>query len=164
MEQSNVLVAFAQLCLVLTGFVAVFVAFFSGADKPSKPDVHHALSMLVGSVLAFVISLVPLILNGYGMTGTILWYWSSVIGFGLSMAYGGLMLNFSLRLTWDEFKQAGVVHMFTSYTLGLAGGGFLLWNVLANPGPGHYLLAMTLTLMVALLGFLTFAMHNFLKL
>ena len=52
--------------LLVAGFVAVFVAFFSGNQPPSKPDIHHALSMLIGSVLALIVSLVPLVVAAYG--------------------------------------------------------------------------------------------------
>ena len=164
MEESALLIGFAQLCLVLTGFVAVFVAFFSNGSEASKPDVHHALSMLIGSVLAFVIALVPLVLSAYGLSGTSLWYWSSIVGFALSFAYGAVMSSLTVRLSWEEFKEAGIIHMGISYILGFGAGGLLLWNIVTHPGPGHYVLAMAVTLMVALIGFVSFSVQNFLKL
>ena len=164
MEHSSTLIGFAQLSLVLTGFVAVFVAFFSKERGSSKPDVHHALSMLIGSVLALLSALVPLVLDGYGLVGTDLWFWSSVAGLVLSSVYGVMMLNLTLRLSKEEFKQAGWLHMLVSYTLGFSAGGLMLWNVLSVSGPGHYILAMILTFMVALIGFVTFCVQNFLTL
>ena len=67
MEHSATLIGLAQISLVLTGFVAVFVAFHANGRKPTKPDVHHAVSMLIGSVLALLIALVPIVLSAYGL-------------------------------------------------------------------------------------------------
>lgn len=164
MDYSGTLIGFAQLSLVLTGFVAVFIAVFSAKGAPSRPDVHHALSMLIGSVLALLISLVPLVIAGYGLTGNDLWFWSSAFGVGLGVIYGASMLNLTLRLTKEEFKQAGVFHMLSSYTLGFGGSALMLWNLLAVPSPGHYMLAMIMIFMVALIGFISFSIQNFLKL
>lgn len=163
MDQSAVLIGFAQACLVLTGFVAVFVTFYSGKYPPSKPDIHHALSMLVGSVLALLMSLAPLVLAAYGLAGVDLWYWSSAFAFGLTIVHAATMLNLTLRLTRAEFKEAGIVHMVTSYSLGTAGSALMLVNVLGDSGPGAYLLGMILVFMVALVGFVTFSVQNFLS-
>lgn len=89
--------------------------------------------------------------------------WSSVAGLALGIVYGGTMLNLSLRLTRDEFRQAGYLHMFCSYTLGISGSLLMLLNLLGNAGPGNYFLAMILVLMVSLIGFVTFAIQNFLR-
>ncbi|MCR9279434.1 MAG: hypothetical protein NXH85_15870 [Pseudomonadaceae bacterium] len=164
MEESGILIGFAQLSLVLTGFVAVFVAFFSGEEPPSKPDIHHALSMLIGSVLALLVALVPLIVAAYGLKQEELWFWSSGIGLVLSAAYGTMMLNLTLRLTREEFKRAGVLHMIVSYSLGTTGSILMLLNLFGVSTPGPYILGMILTFMVALVGFITFSVQNFLRL
>lgn len=164
MEQSSVLIGFAQLCLVLTGFVAVFVTFFSVEKTKSKPDQHHALAMLIASVVSLIIALVPILFDSYGFVGQDLWFWSSAIGFAISLTFGGVMLSVSLRLSKAEFMEAGLVHMISAYSLGTTGSGFMLWNLISVSGPGPYLLAMVLTFLVGLTGFVSFALQNFLKL
>ncbi len=164
MDHASVLIGFAQLSLVLIGFVAVFVAFFSDKETSTKPDVHHALSMLIGSVISLIVALVPIVLLGYGLDGENLWFWASVVGLAMGAAYGATMLSISLRLTAEEFAEAGVLHMLSSYVLGITGATLMLWNLLGSAGPGPYLLGMILMFAVALLGFVTFAFQNFLKL
>lgn len=164
MDSTSVLIGFAQISLVLTGFVAVFVAFFTGTQTPSKPDVHHAISMLIGSVLALMLSLTPIVLGSYGLSGSQLWYWASLFGVAMGSVYGMSMLRLTLKLTKEEFRKAGLIHMISSYALGTGSTGLMLWNVLTNAGPGHYIMGLVMTLMVALIGFVSFSLQNFLKL
>ncbi|GAB5415825.1 MAG: hypothetical protein Cons2KO_34280 [Congregibacter sp.] len=164
MDHVNTLIGLAQISLVLTGFVAVFVAFYAGTHPPSKPDIHHAFAMLMGSVVALLLTLIPIVLGGYGLSGEKLWYWASLIGAPLGMLWGLSTLRMTLKLSKEEFVQAGIMHMLTAYTLGTSATGLMLWNIFTIAGPGHYVLATILTLMVALIGFVSFSLQNFLKL
>lgn len=47
MEQQNFLIGFAQLALVLTGFVSVFVVFHVDEASKSRVNTHHATCILL---------------------------------------------------------------------------------------------------------------------
>lgn len=74
MELQGLLIGFAQLSLVLTGFVSVFVVFLTSADEKSRVNTHHAVAMQVGSLIAVVDALIPIILLNYGLKGKALWW------------------------------------------------------------------------------------------
>lgn len=163
MDHTTVLIGIAQISLVLTGFVTVFMGFFAGEHPPSKPDVHHAFAMLAGSVLVLLLALVPIVLGGYGFSDSQLWYWSSISGVVMGMVFGASMLRLTLKLTKEEFRQTGLLHMYSCYSLGTGATGLMLLNVLSNGGSGHYVLAVVMFLMVALVSFVAFSVQNFLK-
>lgn len=62
MEQQSFLIGFAQLALVLTGFVSIFVVFQIDHSEKSRVNTHHAASILVGSLVAFIGALIPIAL------------------------------------------------------------------------------------------------------
>lgn len=97
MDHTTVLIGLAQISLVLTGFVTVFMGFFAGEDPPSKPDVHHAFAMLAGSVLVLLLALVPIVLGGYGFSDSQLWYWSSISGVLMGMVFGASIVATDLK-------------------------------------------------------------------
>ncbi|MFK8040814.1 hypothetical protein [Congregibacter sp.] len=163
MDYTTVLIGVAQISLVLTGFVAVFMGFFAEAQSPSKPDVHHAFAMLAGSVLVLLLALLPIVLGAYGFNDSQLWYWASMSGVVMGVVFGASMLRLTIKLTKEEFRQAGLLHMYSCYSLGTGATGLMLWNVLVGAGPGHYLLAVVMNLMVALVSFVAFSIQNFLK-
>ena len=162
MEQQGFLIGFAQLALVLTGFVSVFIGFQIDEAAKSRVVTHHATSILIGSLVAFFGALIPIAMYNFGLDGAALWKWSSAGLFGLSFSYFLIMINMTIRLTKAEFKEAGYLHMTSSYALGWAGGGALLWNVFSAAQPGYYVLACMLTLIAALVGFVAFSVQKIL--
>ena len=163
MEQEAFLIGFSQLSLVLTGFVSVFVAFFMGSEESTRPMIHHAASMLAGSLLSVITALSPIVLFHYGMKDEKLWYWSSVLGLAVGTVYFTYMLSLSIRLTRVEFKEAGLIHMLASYGLGFIAFGLLISNLISGAGPGHYVLASISMFMIAVIGFVTFSLQKVLK-
>lgn len=162
MEQQNFLIGFAQLALVLTGFVSIFVVFQIDHEAKSRVNTHHATSILFGSLVAFVGGLIPIALFHFDMTGEALWWWSS-LGLGVvAVTYFMIMLNMTFRLTKAQFKEAGYLHMFFSYAMGISAGGLLGWNLLIGAAPGFYVAACILNLLVALIGFITFSVQKIL--
>ena len=162
MEQQNFLSGFAQLALVLTGFVSVCVAFQIDAAAKSRVNTHHATSILMGSLVSLFGALIPIAIYNFGIAGEVLWRWSSALLFALSFSYFLIMLNMTVRLTKAEFKEAGYMHMALSYIFGWAGGLALIWNVYSAAHPGYYILACILTLVAALIGFVSFAVQKIL--
>jgi len=162
MEQQNFLIGFAQLALVLTGFVSIFVVFQIDEAAKSRVNTHHATSILMGSLVAFFGALIPIAMYNFGVVEEALWRWSSMVLFGLSFSYFLIMINMTIRLTKAEFKEAGYLHMVSSYGFGWAGGGALIWNVFSDAMPGYYVLACILTLVAALVGFVAFSVQKIL--
>lgn len=162
MEQQSFLIGFAQLALVLTGFVSVFVVFQIDEAAKSRVNTHHATSILLGSLVAFLGALIPIAMYNFGLVGDVLWRWSSGVLFGLSFSYFLVMFNLTMRLTKAEFKEAGYLHMTLSYAFGWAGGGALIWNAFIATQPGFYVLACMLTLVTALVGFVAFSVQRIL--
>lgn len=162
MEQQGFLIGFAQLALVLTGFVTVFIGFQIDEAAKSRVVTHHATSILIGSLVAFFGALIPIAMYNFGLDGAALWKWSSAGLFGLSFSYFLIMFNMTIRLTKAEFKEAGYLHMTSSYAFGWGGGGVLIWNVFSAAHPGYYVLACMLTLIAALVGFVAFSVQKIL--
>nr|WP_070959758.1 hypothetical protein [Hyphomonas sp. Mor2] len=162
MEQQGFLIGFAQLALVLTGFVSIFVVFQVDQTSKSRVITHHAASILVGSLVAFIGALIPIVLYNFDVTGATLWWWSSLILSGFGAVYFASMLRMTFGLTWAQFKEAGILHMFFSYSTGMTSGGLLVWNVLEPAAPGFYIAACILNLLAALIGFITFSVQKIL--
>ncbi len=162
MEQQSFLIGFAQLALVLTGFVSVFVAVQVDQREKSRVITHHAASILVGSLVAFIGALIPIVLFHFDVTGDALWWWSSVILSGFGLIYFSSMLRMTFGLTWQQFKEAGILHMFFSYGTGLTSGSLLAWSILVDAAPGFYVASVILNLLTALIGFITFSVQKIL--
>lgn len=80
----------------------------------------------------------------------------------VSVTYFAIMLNMTLRLTKEQFKEAGYLHMYSSYAMGIAAACLLEWNLLMGATPGFYIAACMLNLFVALIGFITFSVQKIL--
>lgn len=163
MEQQGFLIGFAQLALVLTGFVTVFVAVQVDQHSKSRVITHHAASILVGSLVAFIGALVPIVLFHFDVTGDALWWWSSVVLSGFGLIYFLSMMRMTFGLTWEQFKEAGILHMFFSYGTGVTSGGLLAWSVFVEAAPGLYIASAVLNLLTALIGFITFSVQKILS-
>lgn len=157
MEQQSFLIGFAQLSLVLTGFVSIFVVFLIDRNEKSRVNTHHATSILVGSVITLLGAFAPMVLFHYGFSGDALWFWSSVIFMGLALGYFVSMASLTIQLTSQQFKEAGYIHMASSYTLGFTAAGINLLNLIGPPTAGHYILALVVNLLVPLIAFVTFS-------
>lgn len=157
MEQQNFLIGFAQISLVLTGFVSIFVVFLIDRNEKSRVNTHHAASILVGSVITLLGTFVPIALFHYGLLGEALWWWSSVILIILGLTYFFVMASLTLQLTKEQFKEAGYIHMASSYLLGFTASGITLMNLVGTPIGGNYVMALIINLLVPLIAFVTFA-------
>ena len=157
MEQQSFLIGFAQIALVLTGFVSIFVVFLIDKNEKSRVNTHHATSILVGSVVTLLGTFAPIVLFHYGLMGEELWWWSSVVFMVLASAYFISMASLTFQLTKEQFKEAGYIHMASSYALGFTAAGVNLLNLIGTPSAGHYVLALIVNLLVPLIAFVTFS-------
>lgn len=162
MELQGFLIGFAQLALVLTGFVSVFVVFLTAADERSRVNTHHAVAMLLGSLVTVVDALIPIVLFNYGLKGEALWWWSSIGAVIIGLAFFITMLSLTLQLTKAEFKEAGYLHMGSSYFMGTLATLIIAWNIFVHPSAGNYVLAITLLFLIGVIGFITFSIQKIL--
>ncbi len=156
MDQQDFLIGFAQISLVLTGFVSIFVVFLIDKNEKSRVNTHHAASILIGSLLTLIATFIPLLLFQYGLSGNELWWWSSCLFMILGITYFALMASLTFQLTKAQFKEAGYIHMASSYALGTTAAGINLLNLIGDSIPGHYLLALVINFLVPLVAFVTF--------
>lgn len=154
MAQQEFLIGFAQLALVLTGFMSVFVVFSVSEQQRSRVMTHHAASMLVGSVITVIAAIVPIVFAYYGFEGEAVWWWSSLVFAFFSVAFAATMLSMTVQLTAAQFREAGVLHMVSSYCLGTGAFVCCALNLLGVANPGHYALALLLNFMVPLIAFI----------
>lgn len=162
MEHEGFLIGFAQLSLVLTGFVSIFAATIAGKVN-SFTTMHHAASMLAGGLVSLALSITPLVLNAYGFEGVLLWRYASAIGIAAELAYLSVILPMSLKLSQEQLKEVGIFHVVSSYMLGIVSFILLVLCVFTASNPGHYILAVTLIFFTAALGFITFAFEKILN-
>lgn len=160
MPQQEFLIGFAQLALVLTGFMSAFLVYSFQEEEKSRVTTHHATSMLVGSVITMIAAIVPIVIAYYGFEGEELWWWSSLVFALFSLTFGGMMLSMTLRLTGAEFREAGLVHMISSYCFGTGAFVFCVLNLLGPANPGHYALALLLNLLVPLIALIALSIEK----
>lgn len=160
MELQGFLIGFAQLALVLTGFVSVFALLLTTEEEKSRVDTHHSVSLLVSSLITVVASLVPIVLFHYGLEGHALWWWSSLVATALVVASFCIIIPLTLQLTKVEFKEAGYLHMCSSYSFATFSFSLLAWNVFVQPSAGNYVLAIVMLFLIAVIGFVTLSIQK----
>lgn len=160
MPHESFLIGFAQLSLVATGFISVLFVFMAPEGGRSRVNTFHAFPVLMGSLICLVASILPLLLTAYGLEGRALWWWASVVAFGLGTGFfvvGGWM---TVQLTKAEFKELGPIHVIAAYVLGTISMLLLAWNIFGDVQSGHYLTALVLTFFASLIGFVAFAIQK----
>lgn len=160
MHHEAFLIGFAQLSLVMTGFVSVLFMFMMPEGGRSRVNTFHAVPVLMGSLICLLASMLPLLLNAYGLEGKALWWWSSVAAFGLGTGFFAVAGSLTLQLTKAEFKELGPIHIIAGYVLGTASMILLAWNIFCDVQSGHFLTALVLTFFASLLGFVAFAIQK----
>jgi hypothetical protein len=160
MDQQDFLIGFAQISLVLTGFVSFFVVFLIDRSEKSAVNTLHAASILIGSVLTLIATFIPLILFQYGVFGEKLWWWSSFFHSIIGSVYLFVMLSLTIPLTKKQYREAGYIHLVTSYSLGTTAGVFNVLNLIGPSIPGHFILALVIGFLIPLMTFVTFSAHE----
>ena len=162
MEQQEFLIGFAQLALVLTGFVAIFVIFLIGGEQKSRVNTHHAASMIIGSLVSVAGALIPIVIYHYGYTDSTLWWWSSLFLLVFGIVNFVIMFLLTTGLTRQELQEAGYIHMLSSYSLGTLAVSLLVYNLAFELSVGNYIFSMVLTFSISVIGFVTFAAQKIL--
>lgn len=155
MQQEAILIGIAQLGAVFAGFIAVFTAFTRADGRFSRVESLRIRSMLYASFLTVMGSLWPLVVSAYGVPDPDLWRRSAVLFLltGLAAVADAVRHNLSLKDT--RKVSLGRVHFFVSWGMVGVAVALVAATALGHGGPGHYLVALTLTLAVAISNFLT---------
>lgn len=109
MEEQGFLIGYAQLALVLAGFISIFLVAATRDGKLSKPDSIHFATMTLASMLSVVSGLLPILFHHVGLAGDLVWRSSSV----LAIAFAGLFMIF---ITVKLFRLAPAVASVTTIT------------------------------------------------
>ncbi len=160
MQHESFLIGFAQLSLVMTGFVTALFIFMVPEDGRSRVNTFHAFPVLMGSLVCLLASIIPLLLMAYGLEGRPLWWWSSVAGFAMGTVFFIVTVSLTAQLTKAEFKELGPIHIIAAYFLGAIAMMLLAWNIFIDVQSGHYLTATVLTFFASLVGFVAFAIQK----
>ena len=162
MQHESFLIGFAQLSLVMTGFVSVLFIFMAPEGGRSRVNTYHAVPIIMGSLICLLASLIPLLLNAYGLEGRTVWWWSSVAGFALGTTYSIVALSLTAQLTKAELKELGPIHIIAGFVMGAIAMLLLGWNIFVDVQIGHYLTATVLTFFASLIAFVAFAIQKML--
>ncbi len=155
----------AELGVAFAGFLAIFLIFARREGRFSPADSLRVRSIIVSSLSAVFLALVPLVMNLYGLEGVILWRTASI----LALAVGAVMsLHVGRRqyaLPPEERAAVGFVHSNIAWSLVLLSGVLLISNILGlfrEPSAAPYMAALVCALGIATSNFVTIAFHRLL--
>lgn len=155
MQHEAVFIGISQLGAVFAGFIAIFTVFTRPDGRFSRAESLRIRSMLYASFLTVLGSLLPLVVSAYGVVPPALWRRSAILflATGLIAVLDAARHNLSLERT--QRMKVGRVHFYVSWALALAAVVLTGLTALGHGGPGHYLLALLLTVAVAISNFVT---------
>ncbi len=156
MQHETILIGMSQLGAVFAGFIAIFSAFTKPDGKFSRSESLRIRSMLYASFVTVLGSLFPLVVSAYGVPDPDLWRRSAVLFLitGLAAVVNAARHE-TLWLKESQRAQLGRIHFFVSWGLTAAAVILVALTALGYGDAGHYLLALLLTLAVALSNFAT---------
>lgn len=162
MEQQEFLIGFAQLALVLTGFVAFFLVFLISGDQKSRANTHHAAAIIIGSLVSVAGALIPIVFYHYGIIDDNLWWWSSIMLIAFGLANFFIMGFLTAGLHRQELKEIGYIHMVSSYGTGAIALGLVAYNIFFEVSVGNYVLSLVLTFSISVFSFMSFTAQKIL--
>ena len=165
MEGLEASALFAEISIAVTGFVTIFVALGSRGESFPIAD-HIVLKSLLGVSLACTAGgCTPIIISLFLSDNTEIWRWSSVFGIGFSLLLNvwlGIIAGAKHRkATGETMRHSAVETVLGLSTLLLY--ALNLSPVLGPPGPGPYLLALFLGLVICAHAFARTLFRRFLS-
>ena len=155
----------AELGVAFAGFLAIFLIFARREGRFSPADSLRVRSIIVSSLSAVFLALLPLVLGLYGWEGAGLWRASSVaallVGVALSLHIG----RRQLALPPEERAAVGFVHSSVAWGLVFVIGVLLLSNIFglfSPPAAAPYVAALMCSLGIATSNFVTIAFQRLL--
>lgn len=141
MDPSDMLSTVAEIALGLAGFTGVLVVLGRQPGRLSPAGAFRLTVLLIGSLSALFLALIPLALHDSGLSGSVLWRVSSLVMAGSILATGGLLVRPVRRFRRGESESynptilvlitTGAVLVFIAQMVNASG-------VLGGPSPGAY--------------------------
>lgn len=156
MEVTAVLVGFAQVIVVLVGFISIFLTFLLRDNDPDPVMQMHARALIMVAPGVLIYALVPLVLAAFGLGIERAMQWMAGIGLLPFLVGSGLNFRSFFALSFNEKRRTGYYHMVLA---GLIKAGVLACTLLILAGVaivGNYfaiLLAGTFGAVLALFTF-----------
>ena len=131
----------AEIALGLAGFTGVLVVLGRKPGRFSPSEAFRLIVLLVGSLSALFLALIPLALHDSGLSGLALWRASSLIMAGSILVSAGFLVRPVRTFQHGESEayspiilvliSSGAVLVFVAQLLNASG-------VLGSPSPGAY--------------------------
>ena len=155
MQHETILIGISQLGAVFAGFIAIFTAFTKQDGRLSPAESLRVRSMLYASFLTVLGALWPLVVSAYGITDPDLWRRSAMLFLLTGLFAIADAARHNLSLEGSQRAKVGKIHFFVSWGLVAAAVTLVALTALGYGSAGHYLLALLLTLAVAISNFVT---------
>jgi hypothetical protein len=155
----------AELGVAFAGFLAVFLIFARREGRFSPADSLRVRSIIVSSLSAVFLALLPLALNLYGLEGLSLWRVASILALAVGTATSLHVGIKQYKLPPEERVTVGFVHSNSAWGLVFVAGLLLTSNILGlprEPSAAPYLAALICALGVATSNFVTIAFQRLL--
>jgi hypothetical protein len=145
MGPSDTLSTVAEIALGLAGFTGVLVVLGRQPGRLSPTGAFRLIVLLVGSLSALFLALIPLVLHDSGLSGFVLWRVSSLVMAGSILSSVGFLVPRIRAFQRGESEaynpsilvviSTGAVLVFVAQILNASG---VLWS----PGQGAYSLGL----------------------
>jgi peptidoglycan/LPS O-acetylase OafA/YrhL len=155
----------AELGVAFAGFVAIFLIFARREGHFSPADSLRIRSIILSSLFAVFISLVPMVLHHLELRSTSLWRVASAAALIGGLLPGGLVAREHLALSRVDRREVGAVHSFVSWGLFAVAVALYASNVFEFPWVSSawpYLAALVCVLGIAASNFVTIAFQRLL--
>ncbi len=156
---------FAEISVTITGFIAIFVAL--GSQDGGFPVEEHIKlkSLLAVSLACMAVSLSPVLVSQFTDDASAIWGLASVVGIAVLLL---LKLWLKLFAGREHREKTGETAKSSAFELSLGVSALLLYIVnltplLTSPGPGLYLLALFLGLVICCKSFAQSLFRRFLN-
>lgn len=133
MQPSEALTTSAQVAVTLAGFAGVVVAFRSGAiHEWSRLDKFRLQILLRNSALPFFMSMFAMVLSATALDERMIWRWSSLVAFVITVMIGQSMSREYRTFSRDELRTSGSSRwvFFSAAVLGIGATLLQLYNVI----------------------------------
>ncbi len=155
----------AELGVAFAGFLAIFLIFARRQGRFSPADSLRVRSIIVSSLSAVFLALLPLALQLYGLQDSSLWRTASVVALTVGTILSLHVARRQLALPPEERAAVGFVHSNIAWGLVLVVGVLLVSNIFGlfnEPSAAPYFAALVCGLGIATSNFVTIAFQRLL--
>jgi hypothetical protein len=155
----------AELGIAFAGFLAIFLIFARREGRFSPADSLRVRSIIVSSLSAVFLALLPLAIHLYGMEDARLWRTSSIVALTVGVLMSVHVGRKQYALPPEDRAEVGFLHSNVAWGLVLVSGLLLASNILGvfrEPSAAPYIASLICALGIATSNFVTIAFHRLL--